>query len=365
MKFCEEEIDLENKWDGVIKKYMMFFVILMVSAAGFCGFFVKWSFRDGARSWGFEAYMEGTGRRPAMDRQLMPQTVKLLASLIPEPTKEKLSAKLEKDASIEKRYAQAHITRKYIIEYYLMYILCIVTYIASIYILRSLLTEILSDPVSGTLGALFFALVFPFFEVLGGYFYDIGEIFFLFLAARFALHGNWAGLMVLTPFAEANKEAFLFYLPALYPLFLQHYDKKKAVGITLFAMFLAGLMYLYICYCYAGSPGDMADHRAMEHLSTMFNPLAYFKTSSIYGLPLGSGMFLPHMVCVYWLVKHTWQHLSESWKMHAKIIFVINGLLYFFFVVPDEIRDLSMLYVSFSIFISYYIQDLIKKNMET
>ena len=358
-------IRLEKKLDGVIKKFMMFFLILMVSAAGFCGFFVKWSFRDGASAWGFDAYMEGTGRRPAMDRQLMPQTVKLLASLIPETTKEKLSVKLEKNGSIEKRYAQAHITRKYIIEYYLMYILCIVTYIASIFILRSLLMEVLRDPVSGTLGALFFALVFPFFEVLGGYFYDIGEIFFLFLAARFALHGNWLGLLIMAPFAEANKEAFLFFLPALYPLFRQHYDKKKSAGITLFAMFLAGLMYLYICSCYAGNPGAMADHHAMDHLRAMLNPLNYFKTSSIYGLPLGSGMFLPHMICVYWIVKHTWQYLSEPWKMHAKIIFVINGILYFFFVVPDEIRDLSMLYVSFSIFISYYIRDLIKKNMET
>ena len=344
---------------------MVFFLILAVSAAGFCGFFAKWAFRDGGSACGFDAYMEGPGTRPAMYRQLLPQTVKLVANVIPDHTKEKLQNKLAKDASIEKRFAQAHITRKYIVEYYLMYILCIVFYIAAIYVLRSLVSEILQDRVVGTLGALFFALVFPFFEVLGGYFYDIGEILFLFLAARFALHGNWIGLLILAPIAEANKEAFFFFLPTLFPLFCQHYDMKKSAGIILSAIFFAGLVYLYIHQLYEGNPGGTVEWHAYDHLKLMFNPLAYFKTSSIYALPLGSGMFLPHMICVFWIVKNAWHHLPSPWKLHAKIALAINGVLYFFFVVPDEIRDLSLLYVSFISLTAFYIRDLIRKNIKT
>ena len=354
---------LEQKLDGPIKKFMIFFLILMVSAAGFCGFFAKWAFRDGSSAWGFDAYMEGSGQRPGMYRHLLPKTVRLATDAMPEQVREKLRAKLIKDHSIEKRYAQAHISQQYIIEYYLMYVICIVLYFASVWILRSLLMEILQDPVSGTLGALFFGLVFPFFEVLGGYFYDIGEIFCLFLGTRLALHGNWGGLLLLTPFAEANKEAFFFYLPALYPLFQKQYGTKKSAGITLFAMFLAGIVYLYARHLYAGNPGGMVEYHALDHLALMFNPLDYFKTSSIYGLPLGSGMFLPHMICVAWIVKNAWYHLSEMWKAHAKIALVINGILYFFFVVPDEIRDLSLLYVSFTTLTAFYIRDLIRKNL--
>lgn len=354
---------MEQKLDGPIKKFMIFFLILMVSAAGFCGFFAKWAFRDGSSAWGFDAYMEGSGQRPGMYRHLLPKTVRLATDAMPEQVREKLRAKLIKDHSIEKRYAQAHISQQYIIEYYLMYVICIVLYFASVWILRSLLMEILQDPVSGTLGALFFGLVFPFFEVLGGYFYDIGEIFCLFLGTRLALHGNWGGLLLLTPFAEANKEAFFFYLPALYPLFRKQYGTKKSAGITLFAMFLAGIVYLYARHLYAGNPGGMVEYHALDHLALMFNPLDYFKTSSIYGLPLGSGMFLPHMICVAWIVKNAWHHLSEMWKAHAKIALVINGILYFFFVVPDEIRDLSLLYVSFATLTAFYIRDLIRKNL--
>lgn len=356
---------MEKKWDGLIKKFMLFFLILMVSAAGFCGFFVKWAFRDGGSAWGFDAYMEGTGTRPAMYRCLLPKTVKLTADAMPEPVKEKLRGKLMKNASIEKRFAQAKITEKYVIEYYLMFILCVVFYIAAIWILRSLLVEITRDKVSGTLGACFFALVFPFFEVLGGYFYDIGELLFLFLAARFAWRGNWMGLLLLAPIAEANKEAFFFFLPALYPLLKEHFGMKKSVGVTLAGMFLAGLVYLYIRQLFAGNPGGMVEYHAVDHLVQMVNPLNYFKTSSIYGLPLGSGMFLPHMICVAWVVKNAWHYLSPPWQNHAKIALAINSVLYFFFVVPDEIRDLSLLYVSFVLLVAFCIQDWIRRNMET
>lgn len=355
---------MEKKWDSLIRQFMVFFLILMVSAAGFCGFFAKWAFRDGGTAWGFDAYMEGTGTRPAMYRCLLPKTVQLVTGAMSDPVKEKLRAKLIKHASIEKRYAQAHITEKYVIEYYLMFVICIIFYIAAIWILRSLLSEIMRDTVSGTLGACFFALLFPFFEVLGGYFYDIAEMLFLFLAARFAWRGNWLGLLFLAPIAEANKEAFFFFLPALYPLLREHYGVKKSAIVTLVGMFLSGLVYLYIRQLFAGNPGGMVEYHAIDHLVQMINPLNYFKTSSIYGLPLGSGMFLPHMVCVAWIVKNAWHHLSPSWKMHAKIALVINSVLYFFFVVPDEIRDLSLLYVSFVLLVAFCIRDWIRKHME-
>lgn len=356
---------MKEKWDGIIQKLMLFFLILMVSAAGFCGFFVKWAFRDGGSAWGFDAYMEGTGTRPAMYRCLLPKTVRLATDAIPEQVKEKLRPKLIKNASIEKRYAQAHITEKYVIEYYLMFIICIVIYISAVWILRSLLREIIGDNVSATLGACFFALVFPFFEVLGGYFYDIAEILFLFLAARFALRGNWLGVLILTPIAEANKEAFFFFLPALFPLLRDRCGTKKSAIVTLISMGLAGLVYLYIRQIFAGNPGGMVEYHAIDHLACMFNPLNYFKTSSIYGLPLGSGMFLPHMICVAWIVKNAWHHLSDTWKAHAKIALVINSVLYFFFVVPDEIRDLSLLYVVFITLTAFYIRDLIQENLRT
>ena len=353
---------MSAKFDTVVKKFMVIFLILTVSAAGYCGFFVKWAFRDGASGMGFEAMLEGTATRPAVHRQLLPQTVLYLTDIMPEEPKEKLAKRLIADPSIEKRYAQAHIPEKYVIEYYLMYFISFLSFFAAIWVLRSLLCEIVQDKVAGTLGAVLFAVIFPYFEVLGGYFYDIAELLFMFLVARFALHGNWIGVLVLAPIAEFNKESFFFFLATLLPLFCQHYGFKKSAVITLGSMFLAGVVYLFIREAYAGNPGGMTEWHAWDHLKLMFQPKAYFKTSSIYGLPLGSGMFLPHMICVAWIVKKNWHYLSDMWKNHAKIGLVLNSILYFFFVVPDEIRDLSILYISFLSLTAFYIRHLIQQH---
>ena len=353
---------MELRLDNLIRNFMVFFLILAISAAGYCGFFAKWAFRDGASSMGFTAILEETATRPFVHRQLLPKTVKFITATLPEQVKEKLMTKLNKDHSIEKRFAQADIPQQYAIEYNLMYGLCFLAFFSSIWILRSLLCEIIQDKVVGTLGAMFFALIFPFLEVLGGYYYDIFEILFMFLAARFALHGNWIGLIILTPIAEANKESFLFFLLTLYPLLHMHYDVKKATMLTLGTAFLAGLIYLYIRHMYIGNPGDMADWRIKDHMKSIFHLAGYFHTTSIYGLPLGLGMFLPHMICVYWIIRKAWHHLTDAWKNHAKIALLINGILYILFVLPNEIRDLSLLYVIFMVLTAFFIRDLIRKH---
>jgi len=353
---------LEDTIDCLIKKFMIFFLILAISAAGYCGFFVKWAFRDGASSMGFTAMIEETATRPFVHRQLLPQTVKYVASVLPDHSREKLETKLRNGKYIEDRFAEAHIPPQYIIEYYLMYIFCFFGFFASIWILRSFLCEAVQDKAAGTLGAMLFALLFPFFEVLGGYYYDIFEILFMFLAARFALHGFWPGLMLLAPIAEANKESFLFFLITLFPLARVHFPVKKAAAITLGTAFLAGITYLYIRQLYVGNPGDMADWRIYDHLKSIVHISGYFNTTSIYGFPLGQGMFLPHMICVFWIVKKSWHYLTDAWKNHAKIAFVINGILYFMFVLPNEIRDLSLLYVSFMILTTFFIHNILQKN---
>ena len=353
---------MAERADCFIKKFMVFFLILAITAASFCGFFIKWSFREDSSTFGFTAMIEETAGRPFVHRQLLPQTVKLVAAAIPEQAKEKLENKLTKGRYIESRYAQAQIPPQYLIEYYLLFTFCFFGLFASLWVLRSLLSEITQDKVAGTLGAMLFALIFPFFEVLGGYYYDIFEILFMFMAARFALHGNWLGLLVLTPIAEANKESFLFFLITLYPLAQMNFSTKKAISVTTGTVMLAGVTYLYIRSLYAGNPGDMADWRIYDHLKSALDFSSYFHTTSIYAFPLGQGLFLPHVICVIWIVKKAWRYLTEAWRNHGKIALVINGILYFMFVLPNEIRDLSLLYVSFMIVTAFFIREVIQNN---
>lgn len=341
---------------------MLIFLILTVTAAGFCGFFVKWTFNDGNEEYGFQAMMENTAKSPFIHRQLLPVAVKSAVEVIPEATKEKLKKNLTEKKHIEKRFAKSNIPEKYLIEYYLMYIFCFLCFFASIWLLRSILIEVTQDKVAGTLTAMLFAIIFPHFEVAGGYYYDFFEILFMFMAVKFALHKNIFALLILAPVATLNKESFFFFLATLYPLTRKNFDMKKSALITLSSIFFAGLAYLYVRQLFIGSPGNMADGRLIEHFESLFDIGTYFLTDSIYELPLPSRMFLLHIIYVVWIVKNAWHNLDENFKNHAKFALVINGILYFMFVLPGELRDLSMLYLSFMILTGFYIRDILSEH---
>ena len=346
----------------LIRRLTLFFLILAVSAAGFCGFFLKWSFRDDAPQFGFTAIMENTSVKPFIYRQLIPQTVKAVSAAIPAPAKEKLSASLTEKRHIETRFARAEIPPKFVVEYHLMFALSFVIFFAAIWVLRALLTEVTRDEVAGTLGAMLFAVIFPFFEVLGGYYYDLGEVFFFFTAALLAVRGKIFALLLITPLATLNKESFFFFLATLFPLVRLHFDDKKSAAVISGAMFLSGLSYLGVRKVFSENTGGAADWRLTEHFENFLRVSSYFQTDAIYGIPLGARFFLPYVICVIWLVKSSWQNLSAAWKLHAKIALAINGALYFLFVVPGELRDLSMLYVSLMILAASYLRESFQRH---
>ncbi len=348
--------------EALARRLTLIFLMLAVSAAGFCGFFLKWSFRDDAPQFGFTAIMENASVKPFIYRQLIPQTVKTISAAISEPAKEKLAAALTEKRHIEERFARAEIPPKYVVEYHLMFALCFLIFFAAIWILRALLIEVARDEVAGTLGAMLFAVIFPFFEVLGGYYYDLGEVFFLFLAALLAVRGKFFALLLVTPLATLNKESFLFFLATLFPLVRLRLDAKKSAAVTLGAMFLSGVTYLGVQEVFSANAGGAADWRLTEHFENILRVSSYFQTDAIYGVPLGARFFLPYFICVAWLVKNSWQSLSGAWKLHAKIALAINGALYFLFVVPGELRDLSMLYVTLMILAASCLRESFRRH---
>lgn len=354
-----------EKFDKIVKKFMLIFLVLTVTAAGFSGFFLKWSLRDGDPNFGLEAYMEGTAKRPFAHRVLIPNLAKAVVAVIPDAPKEKLAKRLIERREIEKKYSQAIVPEKYVLEYYLVVIFSFLSLFACVWVLRSILNEVTGDKVVGTLTACLFALIIPYIEVLGGYFYDFPEFLAFFLAVRLALSGNLIGILILTPIAELNKETFFFFLPTLFPFVYQKLDFKKSAAYILGAMFIAGVTYLFVLSRFAGNAGDMADWRVIDHAQDIFRLNSYFITDSIYGMPLPSRMFVTHIIYVVWIAKTSWKYLSDKWKLHVKLAAIINGALYFMFVLPGELRDLGLLFMSLMILTAYFIRGLIRENFNS
>lgn len=352
---------LERWCEKILPKLMMIFLVLTVTSAVYCGFFTRWAFRDGNGAFGVEMMLDETAHRPFVYRQIIPQTAKLLREALPEPAQKKISERLLKKQPLADIYGEAEIPEQFVIEYHFMYILCYLSFFVAIWILRSILTEVLADGVAGTLGALLFALIVPMFEVKGGYFYDFPELMFFFAAVRFALHGQWKALLLLTPFAAWNKESFVFFAFTLFPLLETRLSRKKALLIAGAAVIIAGCAYLPVHFAYAGNDGGTTEWHLFEHLSLFFSLGSWWHMSTIYGMAIGDQMFFPHILYVFWIVTRGWRKLDPRWQFHAKIAAILTVPLYWLFCTPGELRNLSFLYPAFAVLLGMYLRMILHR----
>lgn len=374
-------------------RLMLAFVLFTLTAAAFEGFFVKWGFHEND----FDALLDGTLLRPWVYRRLVPEAANAFRASLSIEQQDELISTLEADNFLSEKFRQTDIQPRYIIEYYFIYFISFAAFFASAYVWRRLATEVTSDPIAGTLAPMLFVLIFPLLLTSGGYFYDFTELFFFSTASLLALRGNWLGLLLLTPFAELNKESYFFLLFSLYPLFRLKFSLRETALRLGISILTAGLIYLYIHELYANNFGWTTIFFLDTNIK-MYTPLillllawiicrrpfdpkikvlsvsitvlvfatmtavpVYFVLEHTYSVFSGERLFLPHLIMIVWLVEANWSRLSEAWKRHALIAAAINFPLWILFCYPGELRNLSMLYPTFILILSFHINGVIRK----
>ena len=365
MEFIKNRMmqSVKAKAKVVLPRIMLFIVIWVTCSASYADVFSWVAFRDQIDCHTIDRMVEGTAYRPFVYRQLVPQTAHFIREHLPEKTEQKLQAQYEKTDlnsnpyALPSIYARSTIPREYAIEYYLIYGITFLCFFASTWILRSILMEVLKDRVAGTLTALLFVLLFPFFTRAGAFFYDFSEMLFFFLAIKFAMHGRWITLLCLTPFAVWNKESFFFFLLTLLPFHRAHVGMKKALLLTLGLLLIAGLSYLPVHWHYAMNPGGTVEYHFWDHVANLFSWKSYWQVTRTYGTWTGSGVFLPHVLLLVWMIFHVWKQVPSIWKQHMGIACAINLPLYWMFCWLAELRNLSFLYFSFCIIMGFWIRE--------
>lgn len=241
---------------SAINKLLLIFIFYTVAAASFNGFFVKWKFRDVEAFNSFEMMYDETAERPYVYRQMMLTIAKEIKSLTPKETQEKFINSLHPTdpntnyvfpkTFIEYYNTNTKIEPRFEMEYQIIYFMTFMFLFLSMFLIREIGIEVTDNSTAGTLTACIFAIIFPIFETVGGYFYDFGEIFFLCSAALLAIKGYWIAVILISPIAEYNKESFLFFIATLIPLIAIKTGYKKSFFVSAMAMLLSGLVYLYV-----------------------------------------------------------------------------------------------------------------------
>lgn len=342
---------------SAMNKILLAFIFYIVAAASFNGFFVKWAFNDAEERYSFEMMFDETAYRPFVHRQFMLDIARGITAIIPEKQKDRLAEHFLRHDEINTHYGLSKVDSRYIVEYNIVYWECFIFLFASMFLWRKICIDLTGNKIAGTLAAIIFAMIFPLLETVGGYFYDFGELLFFSLAIFFACRGHWIALIILSPFAEYNKESFLFFSITLFPILALKLGKKKAALSTISAVIFSGLTYLYVKSLYAGNPGGSTEFHLFEHISYLIH--GWTNLEITYGVLCGQGMFLLHIIFVAWIGFNTWKKLSAEWKQHIYIALAINISLYLLFCVPGELRNLSMLYIGFIAMLSIYIKNLI------
>jgi hypothetical protein len=340
-------------FDRIMPKLMLLFVMVIVTAAAYQGFFAKWQFREDVSAWGIESIMDGTGQRPWVHRQLLPITTKVIVAELPDMIKNKL----ETSQFIEQHYIKAAPPADYHAEYVLLYSMCYLAFLASSIVLAIILTEVTGNKAAGVLGAMLFTIMFPLLETNGGYYYDFFEVLFFALAVYLSMHGKWGLLIIMAPIAEINKESFLFFIPMLYPFLRRRLSSRQCCFIIMVGVVLSGLAYMWIKQQYVGNPGDIAINHGIAHFYDLFNWHSYFEREINYSIPTGARMFFLYIIMVGYIVLKTWCKLPGWWKLHAKIAVTIQLPLYILFCALGELRNLSLLYMIFCVMLSLYIRE--------
>lgn len=152
-----------------------------------------------------------------------------ISALLPDEPKDKFIDHFSRHNILARVYGLSKIDERYIIEYHVVFFfesfMCL---LIAMFLWRKIFIDLTKNKFAGTFAACCFALLFPIFETVGGYFYDFGELLFFTLAVFFACRGSRLALIIISPIAKYNKESFLFFVLTMFPFLAGKVENKRA-----------------------------------------------------------------------------------------------------------------------------------------
>ena len=255
--------------DRLAAAFIITMIYVVVAAASFHGYYTKWFMSDFTRSQSLVAMLDGTAARPFVYRQLLPQAATVIERSLPESARRYLEDRFNNARAALRHPTGTDAAKEgYVIRYRIVYYATFLSIFLALFALRSVCLSLGTSNAAATAAPAIFALMIPILQTRGGYFYDLPEVLAFALAARLALGGHVALLLLLAVPAAANKESFLFYCIALVPLLMVRLSLRNAIATALGAAFVSGLTYLAIRQAYAAN--DVAFlHRLKSALDQM------------------------------------------------------------------------------------------------
>ncbi|SAK69617.1 hypothetical protein [Caballeronia ptereochthonis] len=335
---------------------LLVFIYYLAAAASFGGFILKWQLSENT-PYTLPMMLDGVAERPFVYRQLLPTTANELGKLIPERAQAAFLKKLAEDPPVSNpihRYfpnASDSANPHYALRYFIVYALTFLSMFAAMFLLRAVCIELLHDRVAATLTPLVIALILPLIQTEGGYFYDMPELMFMALGMWLAARGQMIRLALVTLVATLNKESYLLFVMSLAPFIMMRYPLKRAATVTGGLLVLAGAVNWVIKHKYAFNSGSVMEYQLMSHVEYLVNPRNYLRMEMNYGVLTTKGFHVLNVLLAILVFKTGWRSLPKTARYHAWIAAVLTVPLFIAFCYRDELRNLSLMWMTFSLVI--------------
>lgn len=341
-------------------------LFFIVAASAHSGFIAKWGLNDaGARS-SFESMVSGKADRPFVYRQLIPMVAKTMQPIIansPIPSNIKAAFLTKFDPQKAFTRSKSANLPGYEYTYRIIYLSNFFALLASLFLLRSILLKAGFHQLESVIAPSIFIMAFPYIQTIGGYFYDSLELAFFCGALLLAINGRIVSIVLLAAIATLNKESFLFFIPALYPFLRASYTQKQTLLAIFAAMIVSGLVSTYLKWLYQTNGGDVAQFQLFTNLISLFNPTTYLRLDMTHGLFSPQGLFFTTIPIIFIIMLRGAKHVAPIWKTHMAIAAFINMPLFLAFCATGELRNLSMLFAAFVVFMAATIKTLVQPQL--
>ncbi len=352
----------ETRSSKIYHRVCCFVLFFVAAAASFNGFYTKFHFYD----WGsrtipllrLDAMLDGTGFRPFIYRQMLPTTANWMDRATPEAVKAWLFNAQLGDQKLPDEMFDSPIARDrvFFFRYLFVYAATFLFALLAVYAMQLVCRALDLNPIAAVFAPVVFILLFPYLQCKGGFFYDYPELALMALAVWAALKLDWFWILPIAALGTWNKESFLFFIPALYPILRQRISRNRALIGTGVLCLVSAAVYIPINLRFARNPGGTVGWGLTQQIHFLVHPNLWIfgdpPLDKTYGLLAMPAYTLLPMALLIWTAWRGWRYLPLVMQRHGKFALAINLPLYLLFGNPGELRALSMLYVTLLLLIA-------------
>ncbi len=344
------EIDEKPGAAKLVHRASYAILLFIAAAASFNGFYTKIGFREGDWKRGFQAIVDGSAARPYVYRQLLPIIANGANRIVPAWFQQKLASLHGDDgrgfyASLFS--SPVALNPVYSFRYLTFYLAAFAGAILAAVLFYLVCRKEGHAPEVSLISATLLILLIPYVQTRGGGYYDdFPEAAFIALAVLLARGAHWLWLVPVALLGTLNKETFILVILALWPLLNQRWGRLFAVLQVGILELVAGGIYLFNRFRFAGNPGGTVEFHLKDQLAYLGHPgLWLFKFGRVYGVFLPELATIVPALLLAWMIWRAWKDFSPSMRQFGWFIAAMNIPLFLLFCMPVEVRDLSLLYI--------------------